>query len=65
MKNVTSINQNYIFSRTPEGNEERVKTTKEFCKEFMKFCDEEIKFYTRAIIEIQGEREKQREEIEK
>lgn len=48
MKNVTSVNQNYIFFRTPEGKEERVKTTKEFCKEFMKFCDEEMDFYARA-----------------
>ena len=65
MKNVTYVNQNYIFSRTPEGKEERTKTTKEFCKDFMNFCSKEIDFFAHAKNNAYSFYEKTKAQIEK
>lgn len=65
MKNITSVNQNYIFSRTPEGKEERTKTTKEFCKDFMEYCKKEIEFYDHAKNNAYSFYEKTKAQIEK
>ena len=64
MKNITSINQEWTFSKV-NGKEERIRTTKESCKEFMEFCNKEIKFYNLAAIRAEEYLEKLKEDTEK
>ena len=64
MKNITSINQEWTFSKV-NGKEERTKTTKKSCKEFIEFCSKEIEFYNRAVISAAAYLEKLKEDTEK